>query len=404
MRILVVSQYFWPENFRVNDLCQGLRDLGNQVTVLTGKPNYPKGEIFPEYKASPDNFNSYNGIEIVRVPLVPRGKSKFSLLLNYISFPVCGIVGGYFKLRKHKFDVVLICQLSPIFSAYPGIFFGRRRAVPVAMWVLDLWPDSVLTAGFNKQWIYFLLKKVVSAIYGRIDHFFVQNESFEKNIISNGGFGKKFSILPNWAEDIFEPVTNHRKMASTKLKILFAGNIGEAQDIPSVIEAAKLLKANSIPALFVFVGSGRDLDRFLQLIEKYALKDYIQFLGEKPLNEMPLIYEQADVFFASLSDLLPFQITIPGKIPGYMFMAKPILTMITGEASKVIEDAKCGLTAQSGDYHKLVSNIERMVGMSVEEKRGLGLNARKFAKENFDRNLVLSSVTNELMALRFNQS
>ena len=400
MRILVVSQYFWPENFRINDLCQGLIGLGHQVTVLTGKPNYPQGKIFPEYKASPDNFNSYNGIEIVRVPLVPRGKSQLSLLLNYISFPVSGILWGYFKLRKRKFDVVLICQLSPIFSAYPGIFFARRKGLPVAMWVLDLWPDSVLTAGYNNRVIYFLLKKIVSNIYSKVDHFFVQNESFRKNIISNGGLGKKFSLLPNWAEDIFEPKTHFKQTASSKLKILFAGNIGEAQDIPSVINAAKLLKARGIPALFIFVGSGRGLDRSLQLIKEFALEDFIQFFGEKPLNEMPVIYEQADVFFASLSDLLPFQITTPGKIPGYMFMAKPILTMITGEASKVVEDAKCGFTAKSGDYEKLASNIELLVGMSAEEKRALGLNARKFAKENFDRKLVLTSVSNQLMTLR----
>ena len=399
MRILVVSQYFWPENFRINDLCKGLIDLGHELTVLTGEPNYPDGEIFAEFKASPNNFNDYNGVRVIRVPLVSRGKSIIKLVLNYISFPLSGIFWGYFKLRKYEFDIVLICQLSPIFSAYPGIFFGKSRSIPIAMWVLDLWPDSLLTSKFTNKLAFFLISKIVKSIYRKVDCFFVQNEYFKNNIISNGGFNKRFSLFQNWAEDIFEPVKRVRRNSRNELRILFAGNIGEAQDIPSVIEAAKLLKERKISAKFIFVGSGRGLGPSVKLIEKYSLQGLIQFVGERPLSDMPKIYDQADVFFASLSNLLPFQITTPGKIPSYMFMGKPILTMITGEASRVIEDAECGLTAESGDYNKLVSNIKLIKDMTDKERWALGCNGLKYAKKNFDRSVVINTLSEELISI-----
>jgi colanic acid biosynthesis glycosyl transferase WcaI len=403
VRVLVVSQYFWPENFRINDLCEGLIDRGHDVTVLTGKPNYPNGKIFSNFSRDPTKFNEYNGVRIVRVPLVPRGKSIVRLALNYISFPLSGVFFGYFKLRKYEFDIVLICQLSPIFSAFVGVFFGKCRSIPISMWVLDLWPDSALASGHRSLMSIFILRNVVRYIYKKIDCFFIQNDFFKSSIISNGGYGKRFVKLPNWAEDIFEPVERVSKTSARELRILFAGNIGEAQDISSVIKAAKLMKEKGIPAKFTFVGSGRVLSSSLELIDKYSLHGSIEFLGERPLCDMPKIYEQADVFFASLLDLPPFRITVPGKITGYMCMGKPILTMITGEASRVINDAKCGLTAGSGDYEKLVSNIQIIMNMTGEDRRAMGSNGIKYAKENFDRNEVINSLSRELINICFSR-
>jgi len=196
MRLLIVSQYFWPENFRINDLASELVSRGHEVTVLTGLPNYPGGRIFEEYRADAEKFSNYKNVRVVRVPLLPRGTGALRLLLNYLSFSITACVLGPWKLRGLKFDVVLTCQLSPVTVGLPGAFLAWLKSAPMAMWVLDLWPDTLKAIGVVKSpKLLAYVGKLVGFIYKRCDLIWAQSKSFIPKIQSLAGPCRVFPQL-----------------------------------------------------------------------------------------------------------------------------------------------------------------------------------------------------------------
>ena len=263
MRVLVVSQYFWPETFRVNDLVAELARRGNQVTVLTGTPNYPEGRTFPEYLRDPARFGSFEGAEVVRVPLMPRGHGGLRLALNYLSFVVAGSTLGPWRLRGRRFDVIIVIQLSPVTAALPGLVLRRLKGIPLLMWVLDLWPESLAAVGAVRSprllsWVGIL----VAFIYRRCDRVLVQSRAFVSNVEKYGGDPARIRYFPGWAEAIFEGALDTVPMApeveayADTFNVLFAGNIGDAQDFPAVLDAAQELRDE--PGLrWLIVGDGR---------------------------------------------------------------------------------------------------------------------------------------------------
>lgn len=397
MNILVVSQYFWPESFRINDLVAELVNRGHQVTVLTGKPNYPSGTLFPEYQQEPCAFNEYQGCRVVRVPIVMRGQgSGIKLVTNYLSYVMSASLLGYWKLGKDTFDIVFVYEPSPVTVCLPAIFFKKMKGIPVVFWVQDLWPETLEAIGVIKSpKMLSLVGKLVSFIYNRCDLVLGQSKAFYEGIARYCHDKRKIHYFPNWAESVFldksvqfvDVMQNY-----SGFKVLFAGNVGEAQDFPAIIEAAKQLKAMQVNAKFFVVGDGRHSAWVAQEINRHSLDDYVVLLGRHPLETMPNFYASADALLATLKESQAFSMTVPSKIQSYMLAGKPILTMLTGEGSRVVSEAESGLVADSGDANTLAANIQKMSVMSADELAKLGVNARNYADREFDRDTLISQL------------
>ena len=395
MKILVVSQYFWPENFRINDLCLSLQRNGHEVTVLTAQPNYPDGEIFEEYLEKPEFFNNFNGIRVVRSPIFPRKKGAISLFFNYISFVFSGSFMAVTKLNN-KFDVILVCQLSPITSVIPAILFKTFNKIPIVMWSLDLWPESLQSVGAVKsKKVLTLLGFLVSWIYKRCDVILGQSSSYLQAIQKRCSSSVDLQLFPNWAEEQFK-IPRKPKIKKNPFNILFAGNIGDAQDFDSLIKCVELLKINKIEVIFTIVGSGSKYVWLQSMIEKYNLEKYFVLKGRHPLEDMPTFYSEADAGLVSLKPSDIFERTIPGKIQSYMLSSMPILGMLNGEGNRLINEAGCGLCASASDAYNLFENIKTMSSLSEEELKKLGERGLQYAENEFNKEVLIARLENIL--------
>jgi colanic acid biosynthesis glycosyl transferase WcaI len=400
MRILVVTQYFWPENFKINDLCLGLIERGHEVTVLTGVPNYPDGSIFPEFNKTPSNFTKYNGCNIIRVPIILRGKnSSIKLIMNYLTYFLSAALIGFWKLRAKDFDVIFVFGPSPITVALPAIFFRKLKKTPVIFWVLDLWPQTLKAIGvFKSNFLLKLSGQIVSLIYNHCDLILGQSKSFYDGISRYCKDDNKIKYFPNWPEIFFSEEAEFKikeiEQYVDTFKVLFAGNIGYAQDFPAILKAAKILKKKKSNVKFFIVGDGRALEWVRSEINLNQLEEYVYLLGSYPLEMMPSFYASADALLATLKETPTFSMTIPGKIQSYMSSGKPILTMLTGEGSRVIEEAACGYVASSGNYELLAQNIITMSELDKVELMNFGIKAKHYVKKEFDRNKLISQLEN----------
>lgn len=403
MRILVVTQYFWPENFRINDLCAELVARGHQVVVLSGVPNYPEGEVFPAFRENPTHFDGYNGVEIVRVPMLPRKRGSIRLLLNYLSFALSASTIGPWKLRRKKFDVVFACQLSPVTIGLPAAFMAKLKRVPMAMWVLDLWPDSLSAVGAVRSprvlgWV----GKLVSYIYGRCDLIFAQSHSFIPRIAKLAPPSLRIEYSPSWAEDVFlqgevSPAPEVPVREST-FNIMFAGNIGEAQDFPCILRAAERLKKYA-HIRWLLVGDGRMAGWVEEEILRRGLKDTVLMLGRFPVERMPSFFRQADALLVTLSDEPIFAMTIPGKLQSYFAAGIPVVAALNGEGADVIRQANAGFAVPSGDDDALATAILSLSQMSVEERAAMGQRGKDYGQAEFNRKVVIDRIEARLNEL-----
>jgi len=390
VKILVVSQYFWPENFRINDLCLALKERGHDVTILTGKPNYPTGTLFEDYIKDPESFNSFHDMPIFRAPIYTRKKGSVNLLLNYMSFLISGSLYGPFKLRNKEFDVIFVCQLSPVTAAIPAISVKYVKKIPIVMWSLDLWPESLEAVGTIKSKTALnFVGNLVSWIYKHCDVILGQSESYLEAVRRRSNDKTELVLFPNWAEDQFNTPL-YKKEKEKVLTVIFAGNIGDAQDFESIVECAKLLKKNSVNVVFSIVGNGRKYSWLQKEIKKYKLGELFILHGRHPLESMPDFYSKADVALVSLKPNDIFERTIPGKIQSYMLSSLPILAMLDGEGKKLIESANCGLTCSASDAVSLFQNIKEMSDMPLNRREDLGRNGKKYADLFFSKEMLIS--------------
>ena len=398
MKILVVCQYFYPEEFKVNELVEGLVTRGNDVTVLTGKPTYPRGPYPKGYKFWGVQEEEYKGAKIIRVPELTRGNGgSIGIVKSMLSF----LFSGWWYARWHKIeaDAILCFQLSPVTMAAPALIYKCKLGVKLVHWVQDLWPESVtattsIKGGAVVNW----LNMFVTKIYSKSDVILVQSKAFERSICEKGDFKDKLIFAPNWAEDSIAQGELHT--ADCKLpegfKVMFAGNIGVAQDFPNIIKAAELLK-DIKDIKWVIVGDGRAREDVEKEIYHLGLQDAFVFVGRHPVNTMPWFFKQADAMLVSLKDEFIFSLTIPSKVQAYMASGKPLVTMLNGEGSRVVEDAECGLTAASEDYKSLAENVKKMYEMSIEERENMGKKGRTYYDKVFAKNIVIDRV-NEILS------
>ena len=397
MKVLIISQYFWPENFRVNELSEELIKLGHDITVLTGYPNYPKGEIFEEFLNKRTFYRKYKGVKIIRVPIIPRKKGRFQLAINYLSFVFNSILIGYFKLHNKKFDLIFTFQVSPVTVGITSAFFSFIKKCPNIIWVLDLWPDTLSAYGFLKRkWQLNILKIFVNWIYSRCDLILTQSNSFLREIKNYYSIKNNVIFFPSWGEDnLFKKKYPLAKEIKKKkiFTILFAGNIGEAQDFPNILKAIKELNDNKIKDFrILLVGDGSKKDWVKKQIKKLKIENRFEIYPSYPLDRMPSFFKHADVLLVSLLNKKVFNMTIPGKVQFYLSSGKPIVGMINGEGADLINISKSGFTCNSGDYIQLSKIIGKMITMNPSELKKLGKNGIAYAKREFSKSELIKKL------------
>ncbi len=395
LKVLLLTQYFWPESFQINAVAKSLNKNGVNVTVMTGKPNYPKGRFFDGYGFWGCTQEHYDGMEVFRVPITPRLNKNSFLFFNYLSFIITASFFGYFLLRKQKFDVIFVYAPSPIFQAIPAIILGKIWKIPVVLWVQDLWPESLQATGAIKnKSILKLVGASVAALYNNCDLLLVQSAAFinpVKLLVRN----KKVLYHPNSVDEIFLK----RKSSSVKFlsgiqspfTIIFAGNIGHAQAMEVIVEAANLLKeVKNIQ--FDIYGSGSRLDWVKAEILQSGLSN-INCLGHFPIEAMPDILGGASALLVTLRAEEIFKYTVPNKIQAYLAVGRPIIASLDGEGARIVELANAGVATPAGDSIALSKAILRLYNLAPDELLTMGENGKAY----FDKEFNMSKLTGKLI-------
>lgn len=402
----MVSQYFWPENFRINDLVQEWTKRGHAVTVLTGKPNYPAGTVFPAFLDNPTSFSTYHGARVVRAPMLARSQGSLRLIGNYLSYVVGASLAGPWRLRGEAFDAVFVFEPSPITVGLPAILMGRLKRAPVVFWVLDLWPETLAAIGvIRSPRLLGLVGRLVAYIYNRCTLVLGQSRGFQASIAQYCADPGKIRYFPSWSEPLFEqsdatPAPEVPLQPNT-FSVLFAGNIGEAQDLPAIVEAATRLKDHP-HVRWLIVGDGRKSAWLEEEVRRRGLEKQVLLLGRHPVERMPSFYAHADALLVSLKKDPVFSLTIPGKVQSYLQAGIPLLGMLDGEGAQVIRSARAGLMCAAGDSTGLADAVLAMADMTPEDRQAMGRNGRKYAQNEFDRDMLMDRLEQMLQeAVRF---
>lgn len=397
MKILVVTQYFWPENFSINDLVSGLIEKGHEITVLTGIPNYPAGNFFPGYGIFRNSRQLYRGAKIIRVPLISRGKGgHLRLAFNGVSFAFFASILAPFVCRD-SYDLIFVYEPSPVTVGLPAIVLKKIKSAPIVFWVQDLWPQSVSAAGAGcPRFILSLLKKLVHFIYKACDLILVQSKAFIPCVRDSAVEEKRIVYFPNSVQDFYQPIEpgdnlEERKKLPFGFIIMFAGNIGSSQDFDTVILAAEEIKGNK-EIHWVILGDGRMRSWAQEEVRKRNLGGNFHFLGRYPAETMPRYFALADVLLVTLKDEEIFKLTIPSKIQAYLACAKPVIASLNGEGARIIEESRAGFSCPPENPKALAQLALRMYYMKKEERMEMGLSGRKYFEKNFEFNMLIEQL------------
>ncbi|WP_020181536.1 glycosyltransferase family 4 protein [Methylotenera sp. 1P/1] len=395
MKILFFNQYFWPESFRINDIASALKTRGHNIEVLTGKPNYPEGSFFAGYKGLGVTIEHWRDIKIHRIPMLPRGnKSALKLAINYISFIISGLVFAPWVLRNKQYDVIFVYAPSPIFQVIPASFLGWLKGIPVILWVQDLWPQSAEATGYIKSPLLLkLLQKFVRFTYSHIDLILVQSEAFIEPVKSLAE-NVPIQYYPNSVDKEFYKPSGVAAPEIDSLKsgftILFAGNIGIAQSMETIVSAAEKLAAYSEIKL-VLIGTGSMFDWVQkQVTDKRLTNLFLE--GRYPVEVMPAVMRQASALLVTLTKQPIFELTIPSKIQAYLAVGKPIVACLNGEGANIINKAKAGIAVKAEDGEGLAEAIINLYKMPQTELEQMGVNGRDYFKKHFDEEKLTSEL------------
>ncbi len=392
MKILYICQYFHPELARGNDIVFHWAEQGHDVHVVTCIPNYPKGKFYDGYGLFHKRHEVVNGVRVTHLPIIPRGSNRIMLALNYFSFLFVTWTYILFHALNHKYDFVFVLQLSPVTMSAPGVLYKRMRKVPLYTWVQDLWPESLTAAGgIKNKLILNYFAGFVKDEYKYSDKILISSRSFEKHVMGYGDYKDKIVYYPQWAEDVF-----HAKQEVTLpempngFKVMFAGNMGEAQDFTHIVDAAELVRGTDIR--FVIVGDGRKKAWVEEQVKSRHLEDNLILLGRYPVSYMPAFFEKADVMLVVLKNETIFNMTLPAKVQTYMMAGRPVIGMINGEGGEIIREAVCGLSVPAESPELLVAALKEMRNMSSEELGRMGENGRKYCLKYFQKDKCLQDL------------
>jgi glycosyltransferase involved in cell wall biosynthesis len=393
MNILVVYQHYYPEPFRIKDLCESLVKRGHRITVLTGLPNYPEGRIYDGYRGKDKREELLNGVQVIRCYLIPRGRNRLMLFLNYVSFT---FFASLTALRlSSDFDVVFAEQTSPVLMTVPAIVYKKKHGKKMLLYCLDPWPDSLAAGGIREgSFFYRLFWPISKWIYASADRLMVSSFSFIDYFVDTFSFDRNgITYLPQYAEELFD--CSGEKRNNEQFNLVFAGNVGKAQSVETIIRAANELKDKK-DIRFHIIGSGSDLERCQKLVAMLKL-DNVLFYGRRPLGEMPGFYKMADAMLITLRDSKSFSSTLPGKVQSYMAAGKAIIGAANGETRKVISEAECGICCAAEDYIELSKAI--LEYYKTKNRELMGLKARTYYENNFSKEQFMITLEKALTEL-----
>ncbi len=383
-KILVICQYFYPEQFRINDICTEWVRRGYDVTVLTGIPNYPQGKFYEGYGFFNKRREVWNGVKIIRIPLIPRGHTPLGLVLNYYSFPIAGFLWNLFT--KVKADYVFMFETSPMTQCKIGVRYARKHRVPLYLYVQDLWPENVvIVTGIHNPLVIRPIDKMVDRIYKACDQIFVTSPSFVDAVVNRKVLVQRDKVhyWPQYAEEFYEPLTRDeglkrycshvgdtdkqeraiRLHEDNAFKIAFTGNIGFAQGLDVLPKTAKLLEDSNVK--FVIIGDGRYKARLLEEISQYGVSDRFVMIDRQAAKRIPELLALCDAAFISFMDTELFTWTIPAKLQSYMACGMPIIASAKGETERVIKEADCGMCVDIGNADALAKAIKQIVNKEL---------------------------------------
>lgn len=396
MNILIVTQYFWPETFRINDLAVDLKNKGHEVTVLTGIPNYPGGAFYSGYGWIKKRRENFNGISVIRAPLFSRGKGGgLRLALNYLSFAFFASLISLFSFRKQKFDVIFVFEPSPITVGFPALVLKKIKKVPVLFWVQDLWPESLSATGaVQSQRMLNWVRRMVQFIYRGCNRILVQSKAFIPAIEQLGVPSSKVLYFPNAAEDLYSSDFDESKTGPelpSGFRVIYAGNIGAAQSFETVVGAALLLKEQQ-DIHWVIIGDGRQKPWLIEQVAHHGLQTTVHLVDQKPVEAMPDYFNQADALLVNLKRDPVFAMTIPSKVQSYLACGRPILAALDGEAGRIVQEAEAGLVSPAEDAKSLASNVLALYNSSPQKRAEMGQNGREYFIKHFEKRKLINQL------------
>lgn len=387
MKILVICQYYYPENFQVTPICEQLVADGHEVTILTGLPNYPTGIIPPEYKKG-HRDEIINGVHVIRNYEIGRKKGAMHLALNYFSY----VLSASNKVRNiaDDFDIVFVYQLSPVLMALPALKYAKKHKTPLMVYCCDLWPESLkMYIGKESNPIFKWTSKVSKKIYKAADLIACQSTSFLPYMRKTHDIEEdKLVYLPAFADETY--LEQSFEPDNEVIDFVFLGNLGIAQNLLAVLSAVEKIK--DIPGFMVhFVGDGSVLDEMKEFVTKHGLEKVVTFYGRRPVEEMPQFYKLADACLVSLQADNQIGLTLPGKVQGYMAAGKPIIGMIDGSAKDVIDESGCGICVAAGDVDALAQSMKDFIE-DRSKYADCGVKAREYFKANFRKDIFMNKL------------
>jgi glycosyltransferase involved in cell wall biosynthesis len=388
-----LSQYYYPENFRINEVAQTLHVKGLGVEILTGKPNYPVGVVFGGYKAMGCVREVLQGLPVNRVPIFPRGNGSARLALNYISFILSAAIFGPRLLRGKPFDAILVFAPSPILQAIPAIWIGRLKKSPVLLWVQDLWPESLSATGhLSHRGILTSMELFVRWIYRRVDILLVQSKAFIPKVRGLAGATPIFYHPNSFVGHTSESTKSEVKCPGfdCAFPVLFAGNIGSAQAVEVILEAATIL-TNIEGIRVVMVGDGSKRDWLMQQAAQRGLTNMV-FPGSYPVESMPALMAKARALLVTLADKEIFQLTIPSKIQAYLAAGRPIISCLNGAGADIVAEAGAGVVVPAEDASALAEAIRALYKMPEGERLEMGARGRAYYEEHFSQEKLVDEL------------
>jgi glycosyltransferase involved in cell wall biosynthesis len=386
MRLIIFTNHFFPESFRVNDIAFDRAQRGDLVTVMTGIPDYPEGHFHKGYSLFKKRVEYVNGVKVVHVPLIPRGDGgKIRMVLNYASSVFFFFFYGWYQALFQKYDVVFVHDTSPAFISLPAKTVSKVQKIPLYHWILDMWPESLTAGGINGGKLYTLILKMMMRIYKRDTEILITSHGFKRLLLEREVPEEKITYFPNWNDDAISSVDESvLPSLPDGFIIMFAGNLGFAQNMEKLLAAANELKEEK-DIHWVFVGDGRKKPWMDEYVKAHHLEDTVHLLGRYPIETMGAFFKKADVMLVALNDVIIFNLTLPAKVQAYMAAGKPILACLCGEGADIIKDANCGWSVPSNDYKELAATVLRIAKMDKQELDALGKNARSYYEANFTR-------------------
>ena len=383
-RVLLLTQWFDPEpTFKGLVFAREMVRQGFDVEVVTGFPNYPGGKVYSGYKIKPIQRECIDGVQITRLPLYPNhDQSAIKRVLNYVSFAGSALVYGLFMAKRAD---VMYAYHPPLTVGIAASLIRWVRGIPLVYDIQDMWPDTLRATGMlNNTRALALVGRVCDWVYKRVDHLVVLSPGFKRLLLQRGVPERKIDVIYNWADEsaLMSPVSEVPAAfpGADRFKVVFAGNMGKAQALDTVLDAASILQARGSRASLVMLGGGVEVSRLKSRALEMRLGNVV-FLPPVPMSEVGTVLVAADVLLVHLSKDPLFEITIPSKTQAYMAVGKPLLMAVNGDAADLVRQAKCGLTAESENPQALADAVDALAAMPADELKTMGTNASSFYRE-----------------------